>query len=52
MYYRRKILMTILEKSPNRQISKLSLQKILFLFSLQKEEYYSFIPYQYGCFSC
>ena len=51
MYYRRKILMSILEKSPNRQISKLSLQKILFLFSLQKEEYYSFIPYQYGCYS-
>lgn len=51
MYYRRKVLMSILEKSPNRQISKLSLQKILFLFSLQKEEYYSFIPYQYGCYS-
>jgi hypothetical protein len=43
--------MSILEKSPNRQISKLSLQKILFLFSLQKEEYYRFIPYQYGCYS-
>ena len=33
MYYRRKILLSILERSKNQTITKLSLQKILFLFS-------------------
>ena len=30
MYYRRKILLSILERSKNQTITKLSLQKILF----------------------
>jgi uncharacterized protein (DUF488 family) len=52
VYYRRKLLLAILEKSPNRQLSKIKLQKILFLIcNQQKEPDYCFVPYHYGGFS-
>jgi uncharacterized protein (DUF488 family) len=51
MYYRRKILLALLQ-SFDRQLEKLSLQKLLFLFSqMQKEQDYNFVPYKYGCYS-
>ena len=52
MYYRRKILLSILERSKNQTITKLSLQKILFLFSKkQTNPVFDFVPYKQGCFS-
>jgi len=52
MYYRRKILLALLERAKTREISKLSLQKLLFLFcQKQKNTVYDFIPYHYGCYS-
>jgi len=51
MFYRRKILLALLEVFGNN-ISKLELQKYLFLFTrLQKNPAYDFIPYKYGCYS-
>ena len=52
MYYRRKILLAIVAKTKAKKISKLSLQKLLFLFCQnQKNAVYDFIPYHYGCYS-
>lgn len=51
VYYRRKILLALLHSFDN-QLEKLSLQKLLFLFSqMQKEPAFDFVPYKYGCFS-
>ena len=51
MYYRRKILLALLNELGGK-ISKLSLQKLLFLFSQsQKIAEYNFIPYKFGCYS-
>src|SRR4030067_1990822 len=51
MYYRRKILLALLNEHGGK-ISKLSLQKLLFLFSQsQKIAEYNFIPYKFGCYS-
>ena len=51
MYYRRKILLSLLE-TLNREVTKTILQKYLFLVSVkQKQPAYDFIPYRYGCFS-
>ena len=51
MYYRRKILLSLLQVSGN-QIDKISLQKLLFLFSQHQEaKSYHFVPYKFGCFS-
>lgn len=51
MYYRRKIILALLQLF-DRQIDKISLQKLLFLFSKgQKKSEYDFIPYRYGCYS-
>ena len=51
MYYRRKILLSLLQVSGN-QLDKISLQKLLFLFSSQQEvKSYHFVPYKFGCFS-
>jgi uncharacterized protein (DUF488 family) len=51
MYYRRKILLSLLQISGN-QLDKISLQKLLFLFSRQQEvKSYHFVPYKFGCFS-
>ena len=52
MYYRRKVLLALIEKSDNKRIGKLNLQKLLFLFcQKQDKQIYDFIPYHYGCFS-
>ncbi len=55
MFYRRKILLAILE-SFNNDISNIDFQKYLFLFTKLQEKAnavpsYHFVPYQYGCFS-
>ncbi len=51
MYYRRKILLALLEIFDNR-LEKISLQKLLMLVTKQqdKPDYY-FVPYKFGCFS-
>lgn len=52
MYYRRKVLLALIEKSDKKRIGKLSLQKLLFLFcQKQSNPIYDFTPYHYGCFS-
>jgi len=51
LYYRRKILLAILEAFGGKLTAK-SLQKYLFLFTRKQEnKAYDFIPYRYGCFS-
>ena len=51
MYYRRKILLALLETFDNR-LEKIRLQKLLLLVSKQQEkpDFY-FVPYKFGCFS-
>jgi uncharacterized protein (DUF488 family) len=51
MFYRRKIILALLQLFEG-QIDKISLQKLLFLFSKrQAKAEYDFIPYFYGCYS-
>ena len=51
MYYRRKILLSLLNELGGK-VSKLSLQKLLFLFSQsQQKAAYNFIPYKFGYYS-
>ncbi len=51
MYYRRKILLALLEAFDDR-LEKISLQKLLMLLSkLQQKPDFHFVPYKYGCFS-
>lgn len=51
MYYRRKVILALLENSGGR-LSKTDLQKLLFLFtSMQEEPVYDFLPFKYGCYS-
>ncbi len=51
MYYRRKIILSLLELI-GREISKLDFQKLLFLFSIKQETpAYNFVPYKFGCYS-
>ncbi len=51
MFYRRKVILALLQLF-DRQIDKISLQKLLFLFTKgQKKAEYDFIPYHYGCYS-
>lgn len=51
MYYRRKILLAILELFDN-ELEKISFQKLLLLYSrMQQQPNYHFVPYKYGCFS-
>jgi len=51
MYYRRKILLALLETFDNK-LEKICLQKLLMLVTKQqqKPDYY-FVPYKFGCFS-
>lgn len=51
MYYRRKIVLSLLEVFDN-ELKKIRLQKLLLLFT-QKQETpaYDFVPYKFGCFS-
>ena len=51
LYYRRKILLALLETFGGNLTAK-SLQKYLFLFTRNQENpAFDFIPYKYGCFS-
>jgi uncharacterized protein (DUF488 family) len=51
MYYRRKILLSLLQVFENT-LEKIQLQKLLFLFAkMQDKAEYDFVPYKYGCFS-
>lgn len=51
MFYRRKIILSILEIFGGK-LEKIRLQKLLFLFSQNQEKpTYDFIPYKYGCYS-
>jgi len=52
LYYRRKILLSLLELFDNHLTAK-QLQKYLFLFTRQQQgvKAFDFVPYYYGCFS-
>ncbi len=51
MYYRRKILLSLIQVFDNK-LDKISLQKLLFLFSKQQSKSsFHFVPYKFGCFS-
>jgi hypothetical protein len=51
MYYRRKILLSLLQVFDNR-LDKISLQKLLFLLTRQQQnKSYQFVPYKLGRFS-
>lgn len=51
MYYRRKILLALLETFNNR-LDKISLQKLLMLLTKQQQKPdFHFVPYKFGCFS-
>ncbi len=51
MFYRRKIILALLQLFDG-EIDKISLQKLLFLFTKrQTKAVYDFIPYRYGCYS-
>ncbi len=51
MFYRRKIILALLQLFDG-QIDKISLQKLLFLYTQrQLKAEYDFIPYRYGCYS-
>ncbi len=51
MYYRRKILLSILEVFGG-QLNKINLQKLLLLFTkYQDKPSFEFVPHRYGCFS-
>jgi uncharacterized protein (DUF488 family) len=51
MYYRRKILLALLDQFGGK-LDKISLQKLLFLFVRQQENVaFHFVPYRFGCYS-
>lgn len=51
MYYRRKVLLSLLEVFDG-QLEKIRLQKLLMLLSkFQEKPSFDFVPYKYGCFS-
>jgi uncharacterized protein (DUF488 family) len=51
MYYRRKILLSLLQVFDNN-LEKIRFQKLLMLFTkMQSEPDYHFVPYKYGCYS-
>jgi len=51
MYYRRKIMLALLEKSGNT-LGRLKLQKLLFLISRgQEKPSFDFVPYKFGAYS-
>jgi uncharacterized protein (DUF488 family) len=51
MFYRRKILLSLLQIFGGK-LPKIDFQKYLFLFNVHKSEpFFEFIPYKYGCFS-
>lgn len=51
MYYRRKILLSLLQVFDNK-LDKISLQKLLLLYTKQQQKpAFHFIPYKFGCYS-
>lgn len=51
MFYRRKIILSLLQLFDD-QLDKIRLQKLLFLFTRhQTKPEYDFVPYKYGCYS-
>lgn len=51
MFYRRKVILGLLETFGN-ELEKIRLQKLLFLLSRQQAKAdYDFVPYKYGCYS-
>lgn len=51
MYYRRKILLSLLENFDG-QLNKTSLQKLLFIYTRwQEKKAFDFVPYKFGCYS-
>ncbi|MDR0693970.1 MAG: DUF488 domain-containing protein [Prevotellaceae bacterium] len=51
MFYRRKILLALLQLFDDR-LEKIKLQKLLFLFTQQQTKgEYDFVPYKFGCYS-
>lgn len=51
MYYRRKIILALIELLGN-EVEKIRFQKLLFLFAMKKTQpEYDFIPYKFGCYS-
>ncbi len=51
MYYRRKILLALLQVFGGK-LPKIDFQKYLFLLNVNKQNpFFEFIPYKYGCFS-
>ena len=51
MYYRRKILLALLDQFGGK-LDKISLQKLLFLFARQQDKKsFHFVPYRFGCYS-
>jgi uncharacterized protein (DUF488 family) len=51
MFYRRKIILSLMQAF-NGELHKISLQKLLFLFThRQVKPEYDFVPYHYGCYS-
>ena len=51
VFYRRKIILALMQLFDG-QLSKIRLQKLLFLLTLQQEKsQYHFVPYKYGCYS-
>lgn len=51
MYYRRKVILALLEIFGG-ELNKIAFQKLLLIMSkLQKESSFEFVPYKYGCFS-
>ncbi|WMJ74125.1 hypothetical protein RCC89_13260 [Cytophagaceae bacterium ABcell3] len=51
MYYRRKVLLALLE-SFGGKLEKIRLQKLLLLYcKFQEQPVYHFVPYKFGCFS-
>src|SRR3982750_4901441 len=51
MFYRRKIILALLQVFRGK-LEKINLQKLLFLVcSEQEKPVYEFVPYRYGCYS-
>lgn len=51
MFYRRKIILSLLELLEGR-VEKIRFQKLLFLYTMRKQKpEYDFVPYKFGCYS-
>src|SRR5690606_33380485 len=51
MFYRRKIILALIELLGG-EVEKLRFQKLLFLYAMKKQNpEYDFVPYKFGCYS-